>query len=62
MSEREAKAAWDLALADRAEHELACEVCEWFSRSKCSVGEALAETEQAAYKAWSALRREAVAS
>jgi hypothetical protein len=60
MSEREAKEVWDVALGDRAEHELDCEVCEWFSGKKCRVGVHLAEVEQAAYAQWSALRRAGV--
>jgi hypothetical protein len=65
MNERDAKAAWDLALGDRAEHELDCTFCTpaWspaLVRLRCPIGVRLGDVEQAAYQAWSAARRAGV--
>lgn len=62
MSEREMKAAWDMVLADRTEHELDCADCtpSWspaLVRVRCPIGVRLADAEQDAYRAWSAARR-----
>ena len=53
----EAHEAWDLALAERAEHELACTECVPFSLTDvCPEGRRLADVEQAAWRAWSRRR------